>query len=234
MILREARWIADHGFAAMYMPGYSYHPDFAPLDDAQWEPYWALCAESGMTPIVHGGYGFEAGMSFGALTGVFERVRAAGGSDEDAVPELRSGLFNDSFFVDLRNRRPLWQLMYGGVFDRHPELSVMMTEVRADWVPDGARPPRRRVRRRTATRCRRSGSRASTGSRTAWPACRSCTGSEVEMRARDRPRDDLVRARLPAHREHLAQHPGVPAAPARRGARATRPASSWARTWPAS
>ncbi len=26
--------------------------------------------------------------------------------------------------------------MYGGVFDRHPELRVMMTEVRADWVPE--------------------------------------------------------------------------------------------------
>ena len=36
-----------------------------------------------------------------------ERVRAAGGSDEDAVRELRSGLFNDGFFADLRCRRAL-------------------------------------------------------------------------------------------------------------------------------
>jgi predicted TIM-barrel fold metal-dependent hydrolase len=135
-VLRETRWIADHGFAAMYMPGYSYHPDFVPLDDPYWDPYWALCAESGIAPIIHGGYGFEAGMSFGALTGVFERVKAAGGSDADAVEELTNGLFNDSFFADLRNRRALWQLMYGGVFDRHPDLRVMMTEVRADWVPE--------------------------------------------------------------------------------------------------
>jgi hypothetical protein len=32
-------------------------------------------------------------------------------------------------------RRPLWQLMVGGVFDRHPRLKLAFTEVRADWVP---------------------------------------------------------------------------------------------------
>ena len=29
----------------------------------------------------------------------------------------------------------MWQLMLGGVFDRHPDLHLMMTEVRADWLP---------------------------------------------------------------------------------------------------
>jgi predicted TIM-barrel fold metal-dependent hydrolase len=133
--MREARWIADHGFTGMYMPGYTAHPDVAPLDDQRWDPFWALCAERGLTLVIHGGYGFEPGFSFEALTSVYEQVRAAGGSDLDAVRALRRGVFNDSFFADLRNRRALWQLMLGGVFDRHPDLRVMMTEVRADWVP---------------------------------------------------------------------------------------------------
>jgi hypothetical protein len=29
----------------------------------------------------------------------------------------------------------MWQLMLGGVFDRHPNLRLAITEVRADWVP---------------------------------------------------------------------------------------------------
>src|SRR5262249_48660223 len=35
----------------------------------------------------------------------------------------------------LGHRQAMWQLMLGGVFDRHPDLKLMMTEVRADWIP---------------------------------------------------------------------------------------------------
>ena len=133
--LRETTWLADHGFAGTYVPGFVGHPDLPPLYDDSWEPIWSLCAERGLTLVVHGGYGLEPGGSFGALTGIFERVHAAGGSDADAVQELRSGMFNDGFFTDMRARRPLWQLMLGGVFDRHPDLRLMMTEVRGDWLP---------------------------------------------------------------------------------------------------
>jgi len=135
VVVREAGWLADHGFAGMYMPGFSAHPDQTPLDDEAWEPLWALCAERGLTLVVHGGYGMEPGRSYGVLTDTFQRVKADGGTAADAVHALRSGMFNDGFFADLRCRRPLWQLMLGGVFDRHPDLRLMMTEVRGDWVP---------------------------------------------------------------------------------------------------
>jgi len=29
----------------------------------------------------------------------------------------------------------MWQLMLGGVFDRHPDLKLIMSEVRVDWIP---------------------------------------------------------------------------------------------------
>jgi hypothetical protein len=32
-------------------------------------------------------------------------------------------------------RRVLWQLIIGGAFDRYPNLRLVFTEVRADWVP---------------------------------------------------------------------------------------------------
>ena len=32
-------------------------------------------------------------------------------------------------------RRVLWQLILSGIFDRYPNLKLVMTELRADWVP---------------------------------------------------------------------------------------------------
>jgi hypothetical protein len=46
----------------------------------------------------------------------------------------------DRFFAkDMRPRRAMWQLMLGGVLDRHPGLRLVMTEVRGDWLPDTLR-----------------------------------------------------------------------------------------------
>jgi hypothetical protein len=39
------------------------------------------------------------------------------------------------FALDMAPRQVLWQLMLAGVFDRHPTLNFVMTEVRADWLP---------------------------------------------------------------------------------------------------
>jgi hypothetical protein len=33
----------------------------------------------------------------------------------------------------------MWQLMLGGVFDRHPELRLLLAEIRADWMPSTLR-----------------------------------------------------------------------------------------------
>jgi len=52
--------------------------------------------------------------------------------------DLLSEIINNAegfFSLDLRPRRAMWQLMLGGVFDRHPRLKLLMTEVRADWLP---------------------------------------------------------------------------------------------------
>jgi hypothetical protein len=53
----------------------------------------------------------------------------------DLAGALSASLFNSDFFSDLRCRRAMWQLLLGGVFDRHPRLRLMMVEVRADWIP---------------------------------------------------------------------------------------------------
>jgi hypothetical protein len=78
------------------------------------------------------------------------------------------------FSKDLRPRRGMWQLMLGGVFDRHPNLKLLMTEVRGTGCRqrcDTSMPSSRS----TAPICRPCASPASTGVSTASRRCRSCT-----------------------------------------------------------
>jgi predicted TIM-barrel fold metal-dependent hydrolase len=135
VVLRELEWIADHGFAATYMPGFTAHPDQVPLDDDWWDPVWSFCEERGLVLVAHAGYGFEPGLTLAAVEAANQEVRARGGDDVDFLETLRSGYFNDGLFADLKARRPFWQLALSGVFDRHPDLRFMFTEIRADWIP---------------------------------------------------------------------------------------------------
>jgi predicted TIM-barrel fold metal-dependent hydrolase len=134
--MAEIRWIADHGFVGMYMPGFLAVAGQPPLDDKYWDRIWALCAERGLALVVHGGYGLEQGLAYDQIQTSCQRVDAAGGGELDLVMDLVQGIFTgDTFFADLGHRRAMWQIMLGGVFDRHPKLKLMMTEVRADWLP---------------------------------------------------------------------------------------------------
>ena len=68
--------------------------------------------------------------------------KAAGTTDRDALLAHADAITDESleFFVTFLNhsvhaRRPMWQLMLGGVFDRHPNLKLFPTEIRVDWIP---------------------------------------------------------------------------------------------------
>ena len=131
----EAAWVADHGFVGTYAPGFATYPGQRPLSDAYWEPLWSLCAERGLALVVHGGFGFDQGVAFDSVEAAHAQVAAAQGNDADLIAALAGGVFNAEFFSDLRCRQAMWQLMFSGAFDRHPDLKLMMTEVRADWIP---------------------------------------------------------------------------------------------------
>ncbi len=133
--LAETNWLADHGFVGMYMPGFVTIPGQPPLDDHYWDPLWALCAQRGVALVVHGGYGLDQGYAYEQIDSACKNVDSYGGGELDLVMALAQGIFSEKFFADLRHRRAMWQLMLGGVFDRHPDLHLMMTEVRADWLP---------------------------------------------------------------------------------------------------
>jgi predicted TIM-barrel fold metal-dependent hydrolase len=133
--IAELRWIAEQGFTATFAPGFLTHPNMPPLFDPYWEPLWAECAALRLPLVVHAGFGFEQGFLYDRLDRVNRAVKEANGGEMDLVMRLATEVFTSEFFSDIKARRPMWQMMYGGVFDRHPELKLVMTEVRLDWIP---------------------------------------------------------------------------------------------------
>jgi predicted TIM-barrel fold metal-dependent hydrolase len=133
--LSELRWIADHGFIGTFTPGFMRHADMPPLYSEYWEPFWAECEARGVALVVHAGYGGDQGVTYTEMERIYREVKDAGGSEMDLVMKLATDLFTSSFFSDPKPRRAMWQLMLSGVFDRHPDLKLVMTEVRVDWLP---------------------------------------------------------------------------------------------------
>jgi predicted TIM-barrel fold metal-dependent hydrolase len=135
----DLRWIADHGFRSVSVPGAVTDPNLPPLHDEYFEPYWATCEELGLVLSVHASHGRPQGhfMAF------IERVTRELG--KEATPQrlqnaLGSGQFADSPFApDINPQHVLWELIIGGVFDRYPNLTIAFTEVRSDWVPQTLR-----------------------------------------------------------------------------------------------
>lgn len=85
---------------------------FPAYHDPRYEPVWATCAELGMTVHVH-----------------------SGGRTDDVGPGpgMVGILTSEAWFWAAR---PLWVLIWGGVFERHPGLKFAVTEDGAWWIPD--------------------------------------------------------------------------------------------------
>ncbi len=145
----------------------------------------------------------------------------SGGSGIPTMPELpiRNLLFvmETSFYAN----RALWHMVWGGVFERFPDLKLILTEQGTDWVlPLLTRMddlyaqmrggPHRRARgagRRRPVQEPRGDLRPQHLDRRQLP------GAERRRPLpRDRPRPDHVGQRLPAPRGRLAVRQGVAAA----------------------
>ena len=131
----ELGWVADHGFIGTYAPGFLAVPGLPPLYDEYWDPVWATYAETGLAVVIHGGYGLEQGYAYRAIAEGLAEVEARHGDTMDLIQTLAAGIFSEKFFEDLSHRQAFWQILLGGVLDRHPDMKVLLTEVRADWVP---------------------------------------------------------------------------------------------------
>jgi predicted TIM-barrel fold metal-dependent hydrolase len=132
--IAELEWLADRGFTGTFAPGFLSRPDMPPLFDPYWERLWAACQDRNLAVVVHAGFGFEQGVLYEQLDRLRREHDASGGSEMDFLMRLGTEIFVD-FFSDVKGRRPMWQLMLGGVFDRFPGLRLLLTEIRLDWIP---------------------------------------------------------------------------------------------------
>lgn len=147
--VEELRWTAVNGFVSVTMPAGLHDPTLPPLDDPYYTPFFAACEELGLVLSIHAGWGGVQGAFLDAMARIKGRPKGrspfAPPSDDD--PLSRSMMApvdadtpatqqDSPLRLTWGTRRPLWQLMVGGVFDRHPALRLAFTEVRADWVPD--------------------------------------------------------------------------------------------------
>jgi predicted TIM-barrel fold metal-dependent hydrolase len=145
--------LAERGFVSVTLPGANADESLPRLDSREYEPLWATCAELGLALSVHAGWGRPQGAAM-----QFFRQLAPGKSANMMQPESGSSAeeggetlealekLGREKKIDAKNpdsplaltlhpQQALWRLMLSGVFDRFPTLQLVLTEVRADWVP---------------------------------------------------------------------------------------------------
>lgn len=107
----EAEWARDAGLHAVNLPAMR-DGDLPEYNRPAWEPLWSACDDLGLPMVTHVGTGTNA--RYSGLEGV-------------ALLQIESGGFVA--------KRALWWLLFGGVFERHPGLKVVVTETPGDWLP---------------------------------------------------------------------------------------------------
>jgi predicted TIM-barrel fold metal-dependent hydrolase len=131
--VRELEWAAERGFVAMSVPGGVLGDEpLPPLWDPAYEPLWAVCADRGIVLVVHAGYGHRQGL----ISADIDDMVARGMTRAEVYTRFHDGRNALHRPVDLGPRAPFWQILVAGVFDRHPDLRLVVTEIQAGWVPE--------------------------------------------------------------------------------------------------
>ena len=116
--VREVEWARANGLGGVMLP--VMWGKLPPYHTRHYEPLWQACADNQM--IIH----FHSGP--GPRTDYFA-MNSDGTLAEGAV-----GIYVSEVCFYLV--RPLTFMIWGGVFDRHPELRVAITEGSCIWVPE--------------------------------------------------------------------------------------------------
>jgi predicted TIM-barrel fold metal-dependent hydrolase len=105
---------ADGGLQAVNFPAMQEGliPEY---NDRAWDPFWSMCAERSMPLVTHVGGGSNARYS---------------GPETMALIAMETGGWIA--------RRAIWWLIFGGVFERHPSLKLVITETPGYWWADTA------------------------------------------------------------------------------------------------
>jgi predicted TIM-barrel fold metal-dependent hydrolase len=106
-VLAEIRWAKEHGLGAVMIP--AMWMSQAPYHDRKYDPVWALCEELRMPVVTHSGSASRD--EYGDHLGIY-------------VTE-----------VTWWPARPMWFMLWSGVFTRFPELRMGVTEGGCWWLP---------------------------------------------------------------------------------------------------
>jgi predicted TIM-barrel fold metal-dependent hydrolase len=115
--VEEVAWARSAGlFGGVMLPAMSVTSRLPGYADDYYEPFWSACEDQGMVVNLHTG---------------------ASGSATDAkyLYDAKRGGMLGLYEVFVFTRRPLWFLTFGGVFDRHPGLRVVVAENGVQWLP---------------------------------------------------------------------------------------------------
>ena len=115
--VQEIAWARDQGiFGGIMLPAMSVRVGLPGYADEYYDPLWSACEEHGMPVNLHTG-------ASGAAT------------DARFLYDNEHGGMLGLYEVFVFTRRPLWFMIFGGVFDRHPGLQVVVTENGVQWLP---------------------------------------------------------------------------------------------------
>ncbi|MFI5041344.1 MAG: amidohydrolase family protein [Acidimicrobiales bacterium] len=109
--VRDVHWIADHQLrGGVLLPGLPPDSGLPPLHAALYDPVWRACEERGVIVSVHGG---SASPDYGMHPA-----------------SLSLWLIETTWW----SHRPLWTMILSGVFDRFPNLRLVLAEQGSGWV----------------------------------------------------------------------------------------------------
>jgi predicted TIM-barrel fold metal-dependent hydrolase len=108
--IRTIHWAAEHGLTGVNFPAPG-RPCVKEYNHWDWDPFWSACTDLGLTLSTHssGGPHFDF---FGGPGGM-QIVAYEGGG--------------------FMSRRAVWILTFGQVFQRHPDLKLVITEQVEGW-----------------------------------------------------------------------------------------------------
>lgn len=109
--VKEVHWAKEKGLRGVLIPSmWGKHPAY---HHPRYEPFWSACEDLGMILHLHSG--------------------AAPMTDYDEHVGMMGIYISE---VVWWSARPLWFLIWGGVFERHPTLKLAITESTTVWVPE--------------------------------------------------------------------------------------------------